>query len=165
MEHKTALKKVFLAEVISIEDQSRIFGTVSNFPIVYLKRLHSYYLQGKEITILFLPDTELEYYSTEKILEFLELTFKFTDITLLAAEPTMYLRIKTLLQKRNTQRLFLNKITSKKDIDSLKINNFFSFLTVVAPFRQKQRLLSAAGDVETLTEKYDYVNLEKNNLN
>ena len=71
MEHKTALKKVFLAEVISIEDQSRIFGTVANFPIVYLKRLHSYYLQGKEITILFLPDTELEYYSTEKILEFL----------------------------------------------------------------------------------------------
>lgn len=165
MKNKTELNKVFIAELISLEDQSKIFGGIIEFPVIYLNTLQIRYLKDKEITVLYLPDTELEYYTTEKILEFLELTFEFTNTTLLAADPVMYVRIVTLLKKENVRRLFFVKIEDRRRISSLKISNFFSFLDVVEAFKQKQELIPAVSNITKLTRAYDYAHIEPTELN
>ena len=165
MKNKTELNKVFIAELISLEDQSKIFGGIIEFPVIYLNTLQIRYLKDKEITVLYLPDTELEYYTSEKILESLELTFEFTNTTLLAADPVMYVRIVTLLKKENVRRLFFGKIEDRRCISSLKISNFFSFLDVVEAFKQKQELIPAVSNITKLTRAYDYAHIEPIELN
>lgn len=127
MKHTKELDKVFIAELVRLEDQSKIFGGIIEFPVIYLNTLQMRYLKGKKITVLYLPDTDLEYYTPEKINKFLEMTFAFTESTLLAADPIMYIRITDMFKKGNVRRLFFNKIEDRRTINSLKTNNFFHF--------------------------------------
>lgn len=165
MKKKTELDKIFIAELLSFEDKSELFDGIVDFPVIYLDTLQMRYLKGKKITILYLPDTELKYYTPEKILEFLILTFAHTDSTLLAADPAMYVRIEKLLHKKTTRRLFFNKIDHRRSISSLKRNNFLSFLNILDPHKQKQQLIPAVSSMTKLTKAYDYAHIEKDVLN